>query len=384
MLQCAVGFNAVELSGDYTRPVTRMILANLFARPVRTSINILAIALQVFLVLFMVGLTTGVVSEWGKRVEGIGADIMVQPPNSSIFFAFSSAVMSEKVGAQIRQIDGVLDVAPVLILVNSEQTLNLVYGIDYDTFNGLSQGFLYHAGGSFAGPNDVIIDDIKARANHLRVGDSLSLLNHEFRICGIVEHGKGARYFIPIETAREMTGAEGRVSMFFVRSAAGASNEVRQELSRLLPQHTIRGMQEYVSLMSSSNLPELRPFIRSVVTLGVVVSFLVVLLTMYTVILERTREIGILKALGASRIDIVEIFLRETFLMALLGIGAGLAITFIVRAIVLASTPTLTIIITQGWIARAIGLALVGALSGSLYPAFRAAQYDPVRALAYE
>lgn len=374
----------MKLPADHTQPIQRMIWANLFARPIRTSISVLAIALQVFLVLFMVGLTTGIVSEWGKRVEGIGADIMVQPPNASIFFAFTSAVMSEKVGDQIRQIDGVLSVAPVLVLVNSEKTLNLVYGIDYESFNGLSHGFLFHSGGRFTGPNDVLIDDIKARASHLRVGDTLSLLNREFRICGVVEHGKGARYFIPIETAREMTGAEGRVSVFFLRSAAGATAEVKQALIRLLPRHTVRGMQEYVSLMSSSNLPELRPFIRSMVTLGVVVSFLVVLLTMYTVILERSREIGILKALGASRLDIVELFLRETLLMALLGIVAGLVSTFVVRAIVLATMPTLTIIITQGWIARAVGLAILGALAGSLYPAFRAAQFDPVEVLAYE
>lgn len=374
----------MKLPADHTQPIQRMIWANLFARPIRTSISVLAIALQVFLVLFMVGLTTGIVSEWGKRVEGIGADIMVQPPNASIFFAFTSAVMSEKVGDQIRQIDGVLSVAPVLVLVNSEKTLNLVYGIDYESFNGLSHGFLFHSGGRFTGPNDVLIDDIKARASRLRVGDTLSLLNREFRICGVVEHGKGARYFIPIETAREMTGAEGRVSVFFLRSAAGATAEVKQALIRLLPRHTVRGMQEYVSLMSSSNLPELRPFIRSMVTLGVVVSFLVVLLTMYTVILERSREIGILKALGASRLDIVELFLRETLLMALLGIVAGLVSTFVVRAIVLAAMPTLTIIITQGWIARAVGLAILGALAGSLYPAFRAAQFDPVEVLAYE
>lgn len=374
----------MKLPADHTQPIQRMIWANLFARPIRTSISVLAIALQVFLVLFMVGLTTGIVSEWGKRVEGIGADIMVQPPNASIFFAFTSAVMSEKVGDQIRQIDGVFSVAPVLVLVNSEKTLNLVYGIDYESFNGLSHGFLFHSGGRFTGPNDVLIDDIKARASRLRVGDTLSLLNREFRICGVVEHGKGARYFIPIETAREMTGAEGRVSVFFLRSAAGATAEVKQALIRLLPRHTVRGMQEYVSLMSSSNLPELRPFIRSMVTLGVVVSFLVVLLTMYTVILERSREIGILKALGASRLDIVELFLRETLLMALLGIVAGLVSTFVVRAIVLAAMPTLTIIITQGWIARAVGLAILGALAGSLYPAFRAAQFDPVEVLAYE
>ncbi len=56
-------------------------------------LTIVAIALQVFLALFIVGLSSGVVREWGKRVEGVGADLFVQPPNASIFFAFSRAVM---------------------------------------------------------------------------------------------------------------------------------------------------------------------------------------------------------------------------------------------------------------------------------------------------
>src|SRR5574340_331894 len=70
----------------------QMLIGNVAARPLRACLSIVAIAIQVILVLMIVGLTSGVVSEWGKRVEGVGADLLVQPPNSSIFFAFSSAV----------------------------------------------------------------------------------------------------------------------------------------------------------------------------------------------------------------------------------------------------------------------------------------------------
>ena len=66
----------------------RMIAGNLTARPLRAVLSILAISIQVILVLMIVGLTNGVVNEWSKRVEGVGADILVQSPNASIFFAF--------------------------------------------------------------------------------------------------------------------------------------------------------------------------------------------------------------------------------------------------------------------------------------------------------
>ena len=72
--------------------LVQMFWGNIVARPLRGALSIIAIAIQVILVLMIVGLTSGIVSEWGKRVEGVGADIMVQPPNSSIFLAFASAV----------------------------------------------------------------------------------------------------------------------------------------------------------------------------------------------------------------------------------------------------------------------------------------------------
>jgi putative ABC transport system permease protein len=122
--------------------------ANLRARPLRSTLSVLAICIQVVLVLMIAGLTSGVVSEWGKRVEGVGADIMVQPPNSSIFVVFSSAVMQESIADQIAAVPGVDEVAPTLVLMDPKH-FALVYGIDYGRFNALSKGFLFFSGGLF-------------------------------------------------------------------------------------------------------------------------------------------------------------------------------------------------------------------------------------------
>src|SRR5437667_2794156 len=120
----------------------QMLWGNLTARHIRSALTVIAISIQVILVLMIVGLTSGVVSEWGKRVEGVGADILVQPPNSSIFFAFSSAVMPESLGDQIAKVSSVDEVAPTVILTEPKSLL-LVYGIDYQRFNALSKGFLF-------------------------------------------------------------------------------------------------------------------------------------------------------------------------------------------------------------------------------------------------
>src|ERR1051326_9058317 len=117
-----------------------LLWGNIVARPMRAFLNILAITIQVFLVLMIVGLTTGVVSEWGKRVEGVGADIMVQPPNCSMFLAFSRAVLPDSLADKVATLPGVDEVAPTLTLMDQKNFV-LVYGIDYQKFNALSRTF---------------------------------------------------------------------------------------------------------------------------------------------------------------------------------------------------------------------------------------------------
>jgi putative ABC transport system permease protein len=360
----------------------QLLWGNIAARPMRAFLNIVAITIQVFLVLMIVGLTTGVVSEWGKRVEGVGADILVQPPNSSMFLAFSRAVLPESLADKVAKLPGVDEVAPTLTLMDQKNFV-LVYGIDYRRFNALSRGFLFRSGRPFEAANEAIADDIVAQSKHLKVGDAITLLNHGFTICGIVAHGKGARYFIPLKTAQDMTGADQRVSMLYVRSK-GDVEATREQILSVAPGDGVKSMAEYTTLMNSSNLPELKPFIRTMVGLGMVISFLVVLLNMHTMVLERTREIGILKALGSSRLDIVKLLLGETLVLALLGAISGIAMTFLVEGILKETTPSLQILLTPGWLGAALLLALAGAAAGAVYPALRAASFDPVVALAYE
>jgi len=373
-----------SISESYEGPFSllRMLWGNLVSRPLRCALSILAIAIQVVLVLMIVGLTSGILAEWGKRVEGVGADLLVQPPNSSIFFSFSSAVMPESLGDQIAKLPSVDEAAPTLV-VSDPKTLIIIYAIDYKRFNALSQGFIFRDGRPFQAPDECLADDIIAQTRHLKVGDTVNLVNHVFTIGGIVAHGKGARYFIPLKTAQDILGAENHISMVFVRSKNDLEG-ARSQILQLNPQNRVRSMAEYVSLMSSSNLPELKPFIKTMVGLGIVISFLVVLMNMHTMILERTREIGILKALGFSRLDVVKMLLTETAVITILGSLVGISITFLAIAIIKQANPGLAVLVTTRWIFGSIGLALVGASLGAAVPAFRASTVDPVDALAYE
>lgn len=360
----------------------QMFWGNLTARPLRCALSILAIAIQVVLVLMIVGMTSGVLSDWGKRVEGVGADIVVQAPNASIFFAFSSAVMQESFGDEIEKLPGVDDVAPTLMMTDPK-TLMVIYGVDYKRYNALSKGFIFRSGRPLEAADETVADDIIAQTRHLKVGDTVTLINRPFRVSGIVVHGKGARFYIPLKTAQDIMGADNHVSVFFVRSK-GDTAATRAEILKLNPQNTVRSMSEYVSLMSSSKLPELKPFIRTMVVLGILVSFLVVLMNVHTMVMERTREIGILKALGFTRAEVVQMLLGETAVLAIAGSLVGIAIAFLTQAVLKETNPSLPILISPGWVLASFGLALLGAALGATVPAVRASSYDPVEALAYE
>jgi putative ABC transport system permease protein len=105
---------------------------------------------------------------------------------------------------------------------------------------------------------------------------------------------------------------------------------------------------------------------------------------MYTAILERTREIGILKSMGASKTAIVSLVMRESLLMSLVGIGLGIALTYAIHAYLDHRFPTLFFEITRDWTIRAAIISFLGAILGAAYPAWMAARKDPIDALSYE
>jgi putative ABC transport system permease protein len=137
-------------------------------------------------------------------------------------------------------------------------------------------------------------------------------------------------------------------------------------------------------MMTPENLPGFATAIRIVIAISMIIGFLVIFQSMYTAVMERTREIGILKSLGASKLYIVNVILRETALLAIVGIIVGTIVSFAVRHIILIELPTQRLFWSTEWVVRATIIALTGALLGALYPAFKAAQKDPIDALAYE
>ncbi len=260
-------------------------------------------------------------------------------------------------------------------------------GIDLAAFQQMSGGLNFLSGGPFQQPDDVIIDEYFARQKHVAVGDRLELMNRSWRVAGIFENGKLQRIVMPLEVLQDLT-EKGRVTQIYLKLDNPANTAaVIQQLKGIpeLPNFNIHSMEEFTSLLSVNNLPGLKEFVWVVITIGVVIGFAVVCLSMYMAVLQRTREIGILKSLGGSKAFILRIILAEALIMGVGGTALGIVMSYgawwLIRTLVPAS---IQMIIVYDWWPIALLITLVGTGLGSLYPGFTAAQSDPIEALAYE
>ena len=361
-----------------------LIARNLLHRPMRTLIGAMGIAVEVALVVLIVGLTSGLLTETAKRIEGIGADIMLQPPNSSFLLTFGGAPMPIKIGDKLAEMKYVQSVAPVLFQFNTSG-VEIVYGIDQETFRAVSGGFVFLQGHDLEGPDDILVDDVAAKTRKIQAGETYRIFEHDWHVAGIVEHGKGSRLFVRRTTLQELVGARDKASVFFIKCTRPEHTEdVMESMRHLLPGYTVRPLKDYLSLMTSTNIPGLETFINAMIFLAVTIGLLVIFLTMYTTVIERTKDIGVLKSLGANHWFIERTLLSESAALCVLGIAAGVGLSYLVRAGFIWKFPSLTILITSAWVLRAAGIALLGALFGASYPAWMASRKDPVEALSYD
>lgn len=366
--------------------VNQLVAENLKHRPVRTLLSIVAIGIEVVLILTLVGLSRGMIDEAQRRARGVGADIWVRPPGTSVL-SLSGASMPEKMIAYFASQPHVV-VATGSIVQSAGTGLDNVQGIQIEHFEKMSGGFRYLEGGPFAGPEDLIVDERYASQNKLKVGSRWKVINREWRVGGIVEPGKLTRLFLPMNLVQDLTGNTGKISQIFIKLDDSKNTAEVVAAFKANPQlagYGIFSIDEYTSLWSIDNLPAIKPFIFIVIFIAVTVGFIVVFLSMYTAVLERTREIGVLKSLGAQPGYILGILLREAGVLGLLGAVLGVIFSFGTRMLVARFAGAMLVQhIVPDWWPYTTALAVGGAMLGTLYPAWKAVRQDTLEALSYD
>ncbi|HEX3572375.1 MAG TPA: ABC transporter permease [Acidobacteriaceae bacterium] len=363
--------------------LNKLILANLTHRPVRTLLSVLAIAVEVTMILTLVGVSHGTLDSTAERARGVGADIIIRPQGSSVMSSLSSAPISQKYIPWLMQQPHVTLATGTV--VQGLSGFDSVTGVDFPAFDKMSGGFQFLSGNAPADDNDMIVDEYYARQHKLQVGSHLTLLNNDWKVSGIFSGGKLARICVKLPVLQKLMDRVGYVTVLYAKlDDPKQADSVVASLKAQLQGYPIYTMDELTSLYSISNVGMLKDFIVVVIGVAVIVGFIVVFMAMYTAVLERTREIGIIKAVGGSAGLVLGILLRETLLLAVLGTIVGIVLTYGTQLLMHALPSNLTQETVYGWWPIAGAIAIVGALLGAIVPGYKAVQQDVTEALSYE
>ncbi|MGB9177900.1 MAG: ABC transporter permease [Pyrinomonadaceae bacterium] len=362
-----------------------LVAANIRQRPVRSLVSAAGVALGVALVMLFTGLSRGMSNDLQRRSSNVRAEIMFTRPGS-MELTTSSANLSTKYLERLQAIEGVESAVPVILYISQGKSgfgFEQIEGVDWDAFAKMNEMNLVE-GHAPTAVDEVVIDQTKARNSNLRTGSPLTLFgNKPYRVVGIYAPESGARVKMSLAAMQDVLEAPDKCTYILIKCRNAEDQvAVAGRINKELPGNKIQFTRDVFTSVEK-RIPYLGVFLRVLVGLAALVSALVVMLAMYTTITERTREIGILKAMGASRGFIIGAIEKEAILISGIGLVAGFIVAMLAGLLI---HRVYGLVFEYGWswaiTAAVIGLA--GGALGALYPAVRAANLDAVSALSYE
>ncbi|HKV38825.1 MAG TPA: ABC transporter permease [Blastocatellia bacterium] len=358
-------------------------VSNILHRKTRTVLSAAGVALGVVLVVMTVGLAHGMLDDTGRRNAAVTAEIMFNPAGASFGLDLSPTLsLSADLADKLKQVEGVSDAVPVARYVKG--TLGgLVDGIDYDGFTRVSPIRVIEGRPLAKAGDEVIIDQVLEHARKVKVGGSIEVFGRPFKVVGIYAPESLGRVKVPLATLQTFVNRPGLCSMILVKVNDPAQQDaVAQRIRSQFPENVLFFTRDLPALYQAG-IPALNTFLNVVVALSIVISGLIILLAMYTTVTERTRQIGILKSMGATKAWIAAEIQKEALLITLLGVMGGFAASAAGRYGVQHLT-SLKIELQGVWLLYALGLGVVSGALGAMYPALRAANQDPIKALSFE
>ncbi|HEY6403404.1 MAG TPA: ABC transporter permease, partial [Blastocatellia bacterium] len=311
-----------------------LVLSNIRQRPTRTLISTSGVALGVILIILMTGLARGILNDRIRRERGVGAEIQFFRMGGGGTLSTSNVMpLDVRYAERLKKIPGVRMASPFGHYVQTSNTglgFEMIDAIELDTYSAISSLRIVE-GRAFQADDEVIIDEFKARRENKGVGSPIQVFGKTMAVAGIYAPEIGSRVKMSLGALQRDLSQENKCLGILIKVEDGvAPKEVERRINAELPGNQVVFTSE-IGINFGSQIPGIKGFIRAVMGLSIVVSSLVILLAMYTTITERTREIGVLKSLGASKTFIIGVIEKEAIAISLIGIVAGLVVSMIAR-----------------------------------------------------
>jgi putative ABC transport system permease protein len=362
-----------------------LVFASLKVRPFRTFISVIGVALGVVLVVLFTGLANGIVDDMAKRAANWKAEIVFTRPGG-MDATSSNASVNVAYARKLREIDGVESTVPVIRYVSPDMRgkwgIRQVEGVDWEPFAAMNGMHLVDGRAPVAN-DEIIMDERQIGDEHLKIGDNYELFGGNlYHIVGIFSPPSGSRTKMSLAALQDVLQTD-KCTYILVKVKNGADvDQVARRINETLPGNKINLTRELV-IDATERIPGLNTFLRALIALSAFVSVVFVLLSMYTTITERRKEIGILKSLGASVGYIISSIEGEAFVIGVAGVVVGF-ISAVTAGFFISREFHLVFEFSLGWALTAVAIAIGGSLFGALYPAWRASGIDPVEVMVNE
>lgn len=363
-----------------------LVVANLRVRPFRTLISVVGVALGVVLVVLFTGLARGMTNDMAKRASNWKAEIVFTRPGA-MGLDSSNAPVPTAYAARLLEIDGVQSTVPVFRYITPSSKgrwgIQQIDGVDWAPFAEMN-GMQIVDGRAPLADHEIILDERQIRDDNVKIGEELEFFGgRKYIIVGVFSPPSGSRVKMSLNAMQQVLERPDKCTYILVKLNDGADvDAVAARINEELPGNKVNLTRDLV-IDAQERIPALNTFLRVLVGLGAFVSTIFVLLSLYTTVTERRKEIGILKSLGASKAFIIRSIEGEAFLIGILGVVLGL-ITAFAASILIGHGFDLAFEFSSGWVATAVLIAIGGSLFGALYPALRASTIDPVEVMANE
>lgn len=374
-------------------------LKNIWRQKTRSILTIIGIMIGIAAIVALGSISEGLQVSITKNLESASGLITVmEKSDQSLFAAMGASKISETTAEEVEKVDGVKDTARIIMEITYVEK-NKRFGqpdlfftgiepskIDlYTTANvKVKEGELLEEGDTY----EAVLGELLANKLSVGVGDSINYNDADFIVKGILEKmgdiSTDYGFIVPLDTAKEITDREDYSVLVVLPENIDEVGDVAKDIEDNVD-NVMTFTSEQFAKQIANIIDQIRFFTIGIAAISAIVGGLGVMNTMIMSVMERRKEIGILKAIGATRTFIIKQIIIESAILSLigglLGIGLGeigsLSIRIISEGLAFAQT-------TPQLIIYSLLFSLILGIVGGLYPAFMASKLDPIEALRYE